>query len=324
MTHHPIRCLIAALLALGVLPAQAQEGPRYPVKPVSIIIPPAPGASLDVFARLYSDKLTAAFGQPFVVDFKPGASGTIASAFVAKSAPDGHMLLMATSTTHSSNPALFKALRYDPVRDFAPVVRVGELPFVMTVNASLPARNVREFLDYARANPGKVAYAAPNSISLVASETLRAMGRIEMLGVQYKSAPQGMTDLLGGSIQMYMVDLVIGVPAIKGGKVRALGITTPTPSPLLPGVPPIAAELPGFDLRTWMGVFGPAGMPAAVVQRLATESQAALAERDVQDRLAAVGMEVKPSRSPAEFASYVAEQLAHWAMLVKQAGVEPQ
>ena len=312
--------LAAAALVAGHSHAQG----AWPARPVTLLVPFAAGSGTDTVARVLGQKLSERLGQPVPVDNRPGANAQIGAEAVARAPADGHMLLMATSTTHSSNPALFKALRYDPVRDFAPVVRVGELPFVMTVNASLPARNVREFLDYARANPGKVAYAAPNSISLVASETLRAMGRIEMLGVQYKSAPQSMTDLLGGSIQMYMVDLVIGVPAIKGGKVRALGITTPTPSPLLPGVPPIAAELPGFDLRTWMGVFGPAGTPAAVVQRLASESQAALAERDVQDRLAAVGMEVKPSRSPAEFASYVAEQLAHWAMLVKQAGVEPQ
>jgi len=258
------------------------------------------------------------------VDNRPGASAQLAAQYVAKARPDGNTLFMTTNTSHSANPSLFTGLKYDPIKDFTPVARVGELPFVLAVNPALPVRSVKELIDHAKAHPGKLSYGTPNSTSLVASETIKRLGGVDIVGIPYKSSPQALTDLIGGSLQVYVVDLGSGMATLKTDKVRTLGITTAEPSPLLPGVPPIARTLPGFDLTSWNGIFGPAGLPRPVVERLNTELQALLAEKDVQDKLAQIGFVVWPSKTPEEFGQYVAQQLAHWRTLIQAAGIKPE
>ena len=313
--------LAACALAIGATAALAQA---YPSAPVTLVVPFAAGSGTDSVARAVASGLAARLKQPVVVDNKPGANAQVAAQFVAKAKPDGYTLFMTTNTSHSANPALYKNLKYDPIKDFTPVARVGELPFALAVHPALPVKTLAELLDYARANPGKLSYATPNSTSLVAMESIKHIAKIDVLGVPYKSSPQAMTDLVGGQVQVYVADLGSGMGMLKTDKVRTLGITTAEPTPLLPGVPPIGKTVKGFDLTSWNGIFGPAGLPPAVVQRLNTELQAVLADKDLQDKLAQIGFQVWPSKTPEEFAQYVNGQLAHWRTLIQQAGIQPE
>jgi len=314
---------LATLAGLSATTTTA-HAQAWPTGPVTLVVPFAAGSGTDAVARTVAQKLGERLKQPVLVDNRPGASAQLAAQYVAKARPDGNTLFMTTNTSHSANPSLFTGLKYDPIKDFTPVARVGELPFVLAVNPALPVRSVKELIDHAKAHPGKLSYGTPNSTSLVASETIKRLGGVDIVGIPYKSSPQALTDLIGGSLQVYVVDLGSGMATLKTDKVRTLGITTAEPSPLLPGVPPIARTLPGFDLTSWNGIFGPAGLPRPVVERLNTELQALLAEKDVQDKLAQIGFVVWPSKTPEEFGQYVAQQLAHWRTLIQAAGIKPE
>ena len=316
-----LRGTLAAALAFSATATLAQA---YPDKPVTLVVPFAAGSGTDSVARAVASGLAARLKQPVIVDNKPGASAQVAAQYVAKAKPDGYTLFMTTNTSHSANPWLVKGLKYDPIKDFTPVARVGELPFALAVNPAVPAKTLAELLDYARANPGKLSYATPNSTSLVAMESIKHIAKIDVLGVPYKSSPQAMTDLVGGQVQIYVADLGSGMGMLKTDKVRALGVTTAQPTPMLPGVPPIGQTVKGFDLTSWNGIFGPAGLPQPMVQRLNTELQAVLADKDLQDKLAQIGFQVWPSKTPEEFTQYVAGQLTHWRTLIQQAGIQPE
>ena len=316
------RAWLGAAAAL-LLPLASQAQP-YPSAPITLVVPFAAGSGTDAVARALGQKLSERLKQPVLVDNRPGASAQMGALYVAKAKPDGYTLFMTTNTSHSANPSLFSQLHYDPIKDFTPVAGVGELPFALVVPNSLPVKTLPEFIRYARANPGKLSYATPNSTSLVASETLKRMAGLDLLGVPYKSSPQALTDLLGGQVQMYVVDLGSGINMIRSGKVRTLGITTAESSPLLPQVPPIAQAVNGFDLTSWNGIFGPAGLPPAVVQKLNADINAVLAEPDLQEKLAVIGFQVWPPASPETFGRYVAAQLLHWTTLIKQAGIQPE
>lgn len=311
---------LAACLATATL-AHAQA---YPSKPVTLVVPFAAGSGTDAVARVVAQKLAEQLKQPVIIENKAGANAQIAAQYVAKAAPDGYTLLMTTNTSHSANPSLVANLKYDPIKDFTPITRVGELPFALVVNASDPANNLQEWLDQVKRKPGAYSYATPNSTSLVASETIKRIAKIEITGIPYRASPQAMTDLLGGMVQMYVVDLGSGMAMIKAGRVKALGVTTKQQLDAMPGVPPIAQIVPGFDLTSWNGVFGPAGMPRDVVQRINTELQVALSDVDVQARLQQLGFETWPSKTPEEFGKYVADQLTHWSVLIKRAGIPLQ
>jgi len=313
-----------ALAALGLAAVPAAVAQTYPAKPITLIVPFAAGSGTDGVARIVAQKLSQRLKQQVLVENKAGASAQIGAEYVAKAKPDGYTLFMTTNTSHSANPSLFKTLRYDPIKDFTPIVRTGELPFAVAVNPALPVKSLQELLDYAKANPGKISYATPNSTSLVASETIKAMAKVDIVGVQYKSSPQALTDLIGGQLEMYVVDLGSGLSTIKSGKVRTLAVTPARGSKILPDAPPVAKTLAGFDLTSWNGILGPAGLPKPIVDRLNAETQAVLAEKEVQDKLANIGFEVWPSKSPEEFAKYVADQLAYWTKLIKQAGIQPE
>lgn len=311
-----------AVLALAASTAAIAQG--YPTAPITMVVPFAAGSGTDAVARLVARHLGDRLKQPVLVDNKAGASAQIGAQYVAKAKPDGYTLFMTTNTSHSANPALFTNLKYDPIQDFTPIARVGELPFALLVNPSFPAKSLKELIDYAKANPGKLSYATPNSTSLVASETIKRIAGLQVLGVPYKSSPQALTDLVGGQVQMYVADLGSSMGMIRNGNVRTLGVTTRAPLKSLPNVPPIASAVPGFDLTSWNGIFGPAGLPKPVVDRLNAEILQVLAEKDVQEQLAQLGFETWPSKSPEEFAKYVADQLAHWTTLIKQAGIHAE
>ena len=317
--HNPLIGAIAALSLHAVVQAQA-----LPPGPIALVVPFAAGSGTDGVARIVAAKLSERLGQQVVVDNKPGANAQIAAQFVARAKPDGQTLFMTTNTSHSANPSLYQNLKYDPVKDFTPITRVGELPFAVAVGNHIPAQTLPQLIAYAKAHPGKVSYATPNSTSLVAAETIKRMAGIDIVGVPYKSSPQALTDMIGGSIDLYVVDFGSGLAMLKAGKVRGVAVTTASASRLLPELPPVAQTVPGFDLTSWNGIFGPAGMPKPLVDRLNADILAVLASKDVQDKLAQTGFEVAPSASPEAFARYVSEQLAHWSTLIRQAGIAPQ
>lgn len=311
-----------AALALGFAAAAAAQD--YPSRPITLVVPFAAGSGTDNVARIVSQRLSERLKQPIVVENKAGANGQIAAEAVAKAKPDGYTLFMTTNTTHSANPSLYKELRYDPIKDFTPIVRTGELPFAVVVNNDLPVKSLADLIAYAKANPGKLSYGTPNSTSLVGSETLKTQAKIDIVGVPYKSSPQALTDVIGNQIQVYLADFGSGMSMIKANRVRTLAVTPARGSKILADVPPVAKTVPGFDLTSWNGIFGPAGLPKPIVDRISSEVNAVLAEKEVQDKLAAAGFEVWPTKSPEEFSKYVNDQLQLWAGMIKAAGIKPE
>lgn len=314
----------AFTLAASLLAASAALSQTYPSAPVTLVVPFAAGSGTDAVARIVARKLGERLKQPVLIDNKAGANAQIGAQFVAKAKPDGYTLLMTTNTSHSANPSLVLSLKYDPIKDFTPVTRVGELPFALVVNKNDPAKSLKDWIDQAKLNPGKFSYATPNSTSLVASETIKRIAGLDVVAIPYKSSPQALTDLIGGAVQMYVVDLGSGMSMIKTGSVRVLGVTTKEPLNAIPGAVPIAKVVPGFDLTSWNGIFGPAGTPKPVVDKLNKELQEVLADKDVQKSLSQLGFETWPTKTPEEFATYVADQLVHWSTLIKQAGIRPE
>ncbi len=314
----------ALSLAASLLAASAAISQTYPSAPVTIVVPFAAGSGTDAVARIVARKLGERLKQPVLIDNRAGANAQIAAQFVAKAKPDGYTLFMTTNTSHSANPSLVLNLKYDPIKDFTPVARVGELPFALVVGKNDPAKTLKEWIAQAKAQPGKFSYATPNSTSLVASETIKRIAGLDVVAIPYKSSPQALTDLIGGSVQMYVVDLGSGMGMINAGSVRVLGVTTKEPLKSMPDAVPIVKEVPGFDLTSWNGIFGPAGMPRPVVDKLNQELQEVLADKSVQKSLSQLGFETWPTKTPEEFTKYVADQLAHWGALVKQAGIRPE
>lgn len=322
--RHDMKLIAPLIAAIGLLSSQLIFAQGYPTRPITLVVPFAAGSGTDTVARNVAHLLSVRLKQPVVVDNKAGASAQIGAQFVAGAKPDGYTLFMTTNTSHSANPSLFKTLRYDPIKDFTPIARVGELPFALAVHPSVPAKSLKELIDYAKASPGKLSYATPNSTSLVASETIKRIAGIDMVAVPYKSSPQAMTDLIGGQVQVYVVDFGSGMSMLKSDKIRALAVTTANSSKILPGVPPVGQTVKGFDLTSWNGIFGPAGLPAPVVEKLNAELQLVLADKELQGKLEQIGFEVWPSKTPEEFATYVADQLANWTTLIGQAGIKPE
>ena len=318
-----ILSLALASLTLGLCISHARAD-NYPSATISLVVPFAAGSGTDGVARTVAQKLSERLKQTVVVDNKAGASAQIAAQYVAAAKPDGYTLFMTTNTSHSANPSLFKTLRYDPIKDFTPIARVGELPFALAVHPGVPAKTLKELIDYARAHPGKLSYATPNSTSLVTTETIKRMTGIDIVGIPYKSSPQAMTDLIGGQVQVYVTDFGSGMSMIKSDKIRTLAVTTGTPSKIFPQLPTVGQTVPGFDLTSWNGIFGPAGLPRPIVDRIHSELQVILADKEVQEKLAQIGFEVWPSKSPDEFAKYVSDQLVNWTTLIRQAGIKPE
>jgi tripartite-type tricarboxylate transporter receptor subunit TctC len=259
-----------------------------------------------------------------VIDYKPGANGAIAASAVARAAPDGYTIFMTTVSTHSANPNLLKSIPYDPVRDFTPLSRIGNLPFMLVIDPRIPATSVAEFIAYVKANPARLSYASANSIGLVAGATLKRIAGLDLVHVPYRSSPQAINDVMTGRLAMMFVDFALGSPQARAGNVRVLAVTTVERSPLLPEVPSMAeAGLPAFDLIPWNAMFAPAHTARPVVGRLNAELRRIIADPKVKERLAAIGFDAFSS-TPEELAAFVREDLAKWTRWVKDAGIEPE
>ncbi len=319
------RCVIAATalaLAGAITPADAQTG--YPNRPVKLIVPYPPAALTDLLARFIAERLTAALGQPVVIENKPGAGTLVGAEFVAKAPADGYTLLMATSTTLGISPALYKPSPINPVRDFAPIAQVGTVNFFLIANPSFPAKTVKEMIDAIKANPGKYNYASVGSGSPhhLFMEALKTEYGLNIQHVPYKGTPAALTDLLAGNIQVMFCDATVAVPNINAGKVVALGTSAAKPTPLVAGVAPIAATVQGYDWQAWQGIVAPAGTPNEVVARLSSELAKMQATPEFREQLVKFGMEPYPPQTPEQFAATIAAEQPRWARAVKDSGAK--
>jgi tripartite-type tricarboxylate transporter receptor subunit TctC len=305
--------LALVTLAAAVLPAAAAD---WPSRPIHLVVPYAPGGPVDVSARLIAVPLQTALGQPVVVDNRTGAGGNIGADAVAKSAPDGHTLVMGAIATHAINPSLYRNFPYDPVRDFRHVALVVQVPNVLVVNKDVPARNVRELIDYLWKNKAAFASGSTGSTGHLAGVLFQQLTGTEMVHVPYKGSAPAVLDLLAGRVQVMFDNLASALPNIKAGKVRALAVTTARRSSFVPELPTIE----GFDLTTWWGIMAPAKTPDAVVERLSREILAALDQPDVREKLRAMGSEGPSVRTPAAFTAFVEKELKTYSELVKRSG----
>jgi tripartite-type tricarboxylate transporter receptor subunit TctC len=311
----------AAALAAGVTLAHAQG---FPEKPVHFIVPFAAGSATDQLARALGQGVTEQTKQPVVVENKPGASGFLAAQHVAKAKPDGYTVIIATNTTHAANEHLFKKVPYDAVKDFAPITTLGRGGQIMVVGPKVPAQSVADFIALAKQQPGKLTFGSGSSSSRVAGELFQQMAGVQLLHVPYKSNPLAINDLLGGQIDMMITDTATGLPQVKAGKVRALGMSSRKRSPLAPDVPTIdEAGVKGYEMTFWFAAYAPAGTPPAIVNRLhallvkATEGPAA------KNFYQTAGIDPLVM-TPAELAKFQAAESQKWGRIIKAAGIQPE
>jgi putative tricarboxylic transport membrane protein len=315
---------VACVLMLCLAAASPVLAETYPNRNITLVLPFAAGSGTDTTTRLISQHLSQALGVGIVIENKAGANGMIAATYVARAAPDGYTLLVTTNTTHSANPYLLKSLSYDPVKDFTPIARTGDLPFMLVVHPDVPAKTVGELVAYAKANPGKLSYASGSSSAIVSGATFAHNAGLDLLHVPYKSSPPALNDVMGGRVSMMFVDILTGLPLVNGGALRALAVTTKDRSPLVPQLPSMQeAGVPDFDLTSWQGYFGPAGMPKEIVTRLNAEIRKIVEKPEIKAQLATLGMDAF-SGTPEELASFVNDQLLLWDKLIRNAGIEKQ
>jgi tripartite-type tricarboxylate transporter receptor subunit TctC len=318
----------AALIPSISLPALAQTASTqaYPAKPVRVIVPFPAGGGADIFARLMGRKLQDALGQPFVMDNRAGASGIIGCEFVARAAPDGYTLLMGTTGTHSTNPAVYPKLPYDPIRDFEPISLVAESPFVLLVHPSLPAKSVKELIAFAKSRPGQLTYgsAGIGSSSHLGFELFNLMAGIKGVHVPYKGLPPAMSDTIAGELVMTWNSITASAPFIKSKRVTALGIGSLKRSALMLEIPTISeAGLPGYELGSWYGFFAPAATPPAIVGQLHRELVRTLADPKVRQQFAGLSAEAV-GRTPEEFRAVLQKDLVKWAKVARDAHVKAE
>ena len=313
-----LRTLVLALLVVSGA-AEAQ----FPAKPIRVVVPFPAGSATDTITRVLAQSVSQSIGQTVVVENKAGADGAIAAGEVAKAAPDGYTLLMATNSPMSAVPAMKKNPPYDPVADFTPITDVGRYTFFIVVHPSVPAKTLKELIDHARANPGKVNYATGNTTGIVSTAFFASLAKIDLVHVPYKGEPQALTDLVAGRVQLMFCSSGTSMPQIREGKLRPIVTTLAKRTHLLPELPTIAeAGMPEFSITSWAGLFGPAKMPAAVVERLNREFVAAMGRSDVQAAMEKQAFALSPS-SPRELAAFVKEQMESYRRILRAAGVEP-
>jgi len=312
--------LAGVLLALCAALAHAQ----YPDKAITFVVPFAAGSATDQLARALGIEVTRITKQPVVVEDRPGASGFIGAEVVKKAAPDAYIVFITTNTTQAANEHLFKKLPYDPVKDFAPVTGLGKGGQIMILNLDLPAKSVAEFIALAKAKPGKISFGSGSSSSRVAGEMFQQMAGIELLHVPYKSNPLAINDLLGGQINMMITDMATGLPQVKGGKVRPLGVSTLARAPLTPDLPTISeGGLKGYDMSFWFAAYVPANTPPALVNRLHDILVEASKGPVMQTYYGTTGTTPFVT-SPADLGKFQVEESEKWKNIIKKAGIEPE
>jgi len=315
----PTMRMVLAAAAMAV--AGAVGAQNFPSRPVTLTVGFAPGGGTDTAARIIAQKLAENLGQSVVVENKAGAGGNIAGEAVARSAPDGYTLTFSTSAVHATNPALYGKLPFDTVKDFTHITFVASAPNMLVVNPAVPAKSVAELIAHARANPGKLTYISAGSGTSphMAGELLKSLAGIEITHVPYKNISQGLADLVGGQVSMTFYHVTVIYPYVKDGRLRALGVATTTRSALAPEVPTIADTVPGFEIRPWWGLSGPAGLPAEVVNRLYNATTTILNDPDTRQRFAALGLEIS-LMSVKEFNEFLGAERVKWTKIVRDSG----
>lgn len=316
------RLLSTSLLGLALCATSALAA--YPEKPINLIVPFPAGSGTDAVGRIFAEELSKQLGQPVIVENKPGANATIAANYVAKAKPDGYTLFVTTNTSHSAAPWLMKNVSYDPVKDFTPIARGGNLPFLLVSNPSRPYKTVQELVKYAKDHPGTVTYATGNSTGIVAGATLGVAAGLDILHIPYKGTPQALTDLVGGQVDFMFTDFTSGMPFVKSGRLHAMAVSTAKRSDLVPDLPSMEeAGVPNFDINSWNGYFGPAGMSPDVVKVLNTAINKIVNDPDTKARLAKLGFDAF-SGTPEDFTKFVQDQYVLWGQLIKAAKIAPQ
>ena len=309
--------------AAAALALSAAAHAQFPSRPIHILVTIPPGGAPDIVARVLAEKISPALGQPVVVDNKPAANGNAAAAEVARAAPDGYTILLTTNTPHAANVALFKSLPFDPVKDFAPIVRLITTSMVLLVRSDFPASTLDEFIAYAKKKPGGLAAGYGSAATIVSIAKLRTAAGFKTLDVAYKGVPLAITDVLGGQVDFTLGDFAVAIPQIRGGKMKGLAVTSPQRTPLAPELPAIAETFPGFETRIWYGLVAPANTPKPVVAKVHDVVSASLAKPDVKAKLAGLGLEPAPL-APEEFAAFIKQEIAKWTREIRDAGIEPQ
>ena len=317
------RHLLAAALAAAATPSFGQAPSAFPAKPIRFVVPFPPGGGTDATSRLLAEKFTTLLGWTVVVDNKPGAGGNIGIDIAAKAAPDGYTIAMGQASNLAINPSLYAKMPFDPLKDLTPIVSVAEQPVVLVVRADSPLKTLADFVQAAKARPGQVgvAQAGNGTVGHLAGELLERRAGIQVLQVPFKGAGPAMNDLLGGQVETYIGNTVSVMGQLSAGKIRALAVTSSRRIGALPNVPTVAEQgYPGFDATTWLGLVGPAGMPADIVARINAETVKILARPDVKDKLAFEGSEATPSTQQ-QFAAHIRAEHAKWGTLIREANI---
>ena len=322
MPHLSRRSVLAGSAALTAAPALAQS---YPSRPITLLVPWAPGGSTDILARIVAEHLRQALGQPVIIENRTGASGNIGTLAVARAAPDGYTLLFNTMSVHTMNHALFATMPFDGVKDFSPITLLAYVTNTMVVHPSVPANTVAEFIAYAKANPGKIAYASsgPGSTNHLCAALLERMAGIEMLHVPYRGGAPAVVDTVAGQTQLFFTAGTQSLEHVKAGKLKLLAITEEKRSALLPGVPTVGETVPGYEMTVWYGAFTAAGVPKEIVARLNAEIGRILFLPEVKNRMADIAVEVAAS-SPDELGARMRADADKWGGIIKSLGIATQ
>ncbi|WP_042877462.1 Bug family tripartite tricarboxylate transporter substrate binding protein [Cupriavidus necator] len=318
------KTLLGGMAALAMcFTGAARAADNWPQKPITLIVPWAAGGSTDILARVLSEHLTRSLGQPVIVDNKPGASGNIGSAMVARAKPDGYTLLVGSMSTHAMNPALMPNMPFRGVEDFTPLGLLAYVTNTMVIHPSVPAQNVKELIAYAKANPGKLAYASagPGSTNHLSAVLFEKMAGVQMLHVPYKGGAPAVVDTVAGQTQLLFSAGTQTLPHVKGGKLRLLAVTESKRSPLLPNVPTVAETVPGYELAVWYGAFGPKGMPADLTARLNREINAVMSLPEVKAKMNAIGVETATS-TPQQFSTILHRDADRYGKLIRELGIK--
>ena len=316
------RLVVAAALTAFAGAALAQP---YPNKPIRAVVPFAAGSATDQIGRAFAEKMSQLLGQQVVIDNKPGANGMIGADAVAKAAPDGYTILFGTNSTNAALKYLMKKLPYDQDTAFAPVAYIGSVPLMVAVNNDFPAKTLKEFVDLAKAKPGQVSFAYASTSQQVSSEMLSSMAGVKMNPVPYKSGPAAMTDLIGGTVNMFTADFAVTVPQHKAGKIRGLAVTSTKRSAAVPELPTVneALGLKDYELIAYFAIFAPAGTPREVIVRLNEAANRAAADKEILDKFAPNGFVVEPG-TPEALAARNRSETAKWEKAIREAGIEQQ
>ncbi|MEB0011306.1 tripartite tricarboxylate transporter substrate binding protein [Glaciimonas sp. Gout2] len=316
------RALVCLIVSTGM--AQSGWAQPYPANPIRIVAPFGVGGGGDTSLRILGQQLTLELGQPVIIDNRPGANGIIGAQEVLRSPADGYTLFYGSTTTLAANTSLMKTLPYDPLKDFAPITRVGLLPFVLVVTPALPVHSVRELIAYAKAHPGKLSYASANATGQVAGSTFAQMAGIDMLNVPYKTNAAGLTDVMNGTISVMFADVPSALVQVEAGRMRALGVTTAQRSAILPQLPSIAESgLPGYEVVAWTAMCVRAGTNPAIVKQLNAAIIKALDNPELRAKFAKIGIDVALS-SPIELSTFIRTEKGKWATLIHAAGIQPE